>query len=89
MRIALTYAALYGLDLWAADIMNGFVQAPTTEKYWVECGPEFGSDNIGKQAVVIRALYGMESSARDFRIILGIVWIIWDISPALQIQTCG
>ena len=48
VRIALIYAALHGLDLCAADIMNAFVQAPTTEKYWVECGPEFGSDNIGK-----------------------------------------
>lgn len=32
--------------------MNAFVQAPTTEKCWVECGPEFRSDNIGKAAVV-------------------------------------
>ena len=70
IRIALTYAALHGLDLWAADIMNVFVQAPTTEKYWVECSPEFGSDNIGKQEVVIRALYCMKSSARDFRNLL-------------------
>ena len=67
MRIVLTYTTLHGFDLWAADIMNAFVQAPTTEKYWVDCGPEFGSDNIGKQAVVIRALYGMKSSSRDFR----------------------
>ena len=47
--------------------MNAFVQAPTTEKYWVRCGPEFGSDNVGKVGVVTRALYGMKSSARDFR----------------------
>ena len=25
VRIALTYAALHGLDIWAADIMNAFV----------------------------------------------------------------
>ena len=36
VRIALTYAALHGLDLWAVDIMNVFVQASTTEKYWIE-----------------------------------------------------
>ena len=67
VRIALTYTGLCGFDTWAADIMNAFIQAPTIEKYWVECGPEFRSDNIGKVAVVTRALYGMKSSARDFR----------------------
>ena len=48
VRIALTHAALHGLDLRPADIMITFVQAPTTEKYWVKCGPAFGSDNIRK-----------------------------------------
>ena len=68
VRIAMTYAALLGLDLWAADIKNAFVQAPTTEKYWIECGPEFGNVNhMGKRALDTRALYGMKSSARDFR----------------------
>ena len=67
VKIVLTCAALHSLDIWVADILNAFMQAPTTEKYWVECGPEFGSDNMGKQAVVIRALYDMKSSARDFR----------------------
>ena len=77
VRIALTYAALHGLDIWAADIMNAFVQTPITEKYWVEYGPEFGSDHIGKIAVVTRALYGVKSSARDLGIISGIAWTIW------------
>ena len=47
--------------------MNAFLQALTTEKCWIEYGPEFGSDNVGKQAVVTRTLYGMKYSARDFR----------------------
>lgn len=63
VRIALTYAALHGLDLWTADTMNAFVQAPTTEKYWIECGPEFGTEHVGKKAIVTRALYGMKSSS--------------------------
>ena len=67
VRIALTYAALMGLDLWAADVMNAFIQAPTSEKYYIECGPEFGNENRGKKAIVKRALYGMKSSGRDFR----------------------
>ena len=74
---ALTYAALHVLDIWTADIMNAFLQASKTEKYWIECGPEFVSDHIGKIAVVTRALYGVKSSARDLGIISGIAWTIW------------
>lgn len=48
------------------DIMNTFVQAPTTEKYWVECGPEFGSANIVNLAKVTKFFDGMKSSTRDF-----------------------
>ena len=43
VRIALTYTSNHGLDLWAAEVMTTFVQAATTEKYFIECGPEFGS----------------------------------------------
>ena len=47
--------------------MNAFAQAPTTEKFWMKYGPEFGSDNVGEVVVVTRVLYGMKSSARNFR----------------------
>ena len=67
VQIALTYAALHGIDLWAAHVFNAFVQVPTTEKYHIECGPEFGYETIGKRAVVTRALYGIKSSARTVR----------------------
>lgn len=41
VRIALTYAALNGLDLMAADIQNAYLQAPISVKYWTICGPDF------------------------------------------------
>ena len=44
VRIALTYAALNGLDVWAADVQNVFLQAPCSDKYFTVCWPEFGSD---------------------------------------------
>ena len=58
VRIALTYAALNGLDVWAADtdIQNAYLQAPTSEKHYVICGPEFGLENVGKVAIIKRAL---------------------------------
>ena len=67
VRIALTYAALNGLDIMAADIQNAYLTAPTSEDFYIICGPEFGSENIGKRAIVKRALYGTKSAGRDFR----------------------
>ena len=58
VRIALTYAALNNLSICAADIQNTYLQAPSSEKYYIVCGPEFGLENAGRIALIIRALYG-------------------------------
>ena len=39
VHIALTYAALNDLDVFAADIQNAYLQAPSSQ--------EFGVENIG------------------------------------------
>jgi len=52
IHIALTYAALHDFDVQAADIRNAYLQAPTTEKYYVICGAEFGIENQGKIALI-------------------------------------
>ena len=67
VRIAFTYAALNGVEVWAADIMNAYLQAPTSETHFIICGLEFGLENVGKRAKVVRALYGGKASGRDFR----------------------
>ena len=67
VRIAMTYASLMGLEIWGADIQNAYISVPTTEKYYIICGYEFGAENFGKKAIVRRALYGMKSAGRDFR----------------------
>ena len=56
--IAFTYAALNNLNIFAADIQNDYLQAPSFEKHFVICSQEFGLENIGKKAVIVRALYG-------------------------------
>ena len=61
VRLALTTAALNGLQVKAYDIMNEYVTAPITEKIWMVLGPEFGDDS-GKKAIIIRALYGLNIS---------------------------
>ena len=67
VRIALTYAALNDLDVMTADIRNAYLQAAPTEKHYIICGAEFGIENIGKRALIVRALYGGKTSGRDFR----------------------
>jgi hypothetical protein len=67
VRIAFTYAALNGLDIFAADIRNAYLQAPSSQKNYIICGPEFGLENVGKVALVHRALYGGKSAGKDFR----------------------
>ena len=66
IRILLTHAALHGTDVMAAGIRNAYLQAPTSEKHYVICGPEFGLEHLGKLALITRALYGGKAAGRDF-----------------------
>ena len=66
VRVALTYAALMNLDIMTADIQNAYLQAPSSEKDYIICGPEFGLKNVVKVALIKRSLYGGEVSGRDF-----------------------
>eukprot|EP01082_Thalassiosira_pseudonana_P012046 g10260.t1 g10260 contig4:1535094-1535339(+) len=63
-------AALHGLPIMAADVMNAYVTAPNKEKIWTTLGPEFGSD-CGKKAIIVRALYGLKSAGAAFHSHLG------------------
>jgi hypothetical protein len=67
VRIAPTYAALNGRKVCAVDIRNAYLQAPSSCKDYITCGPEFGVENEGKVALIHRALYGGKSAGRDFR----------------------
>lgn len=67
VRIALTYAALNGLDVTAADIRNAYLQAPSSCQDYIVCGLEFGLEHVGKKALIRRALYGGKTAGRDFR----------------------
>ena len=50
VRIALTCAALNGLDVCAADTRNSHPQAPSSQKDFIICGSEFGIENKGKKS---------------------------------------
>jgi hypothetical protein len=49
-----------------ADIRNAYLQAPSSEKHFIVCGPEFGIKNEGRVALIWRALYGGKVAGRDF-----------------------
>ena len=66
IRIFLTHAALHGVPVMAADVQNAYLQAPTSEKNFVICGPEFGIENIGKKVIITRSLYGGKVAGRNF-----------------------
>jgi hypothetical protein len=53
IRIAFTYAALNGLDVFAADIRNAYLQAPSSQKDYILCGPEFGIENQIERDLVL------------------------------------
>ena len=66
VRLAFIIAALNGLQVKSADIINAYITSPITENIWTVLGPEFGAD-AGKKAVIVRALYGLNSSGYAFR----------------------
>ena len=39
MQIAFTYVALNGLHVFATDICNAYLQAPSSQKEYIICGP--------------------------------------------------
>ena len=57
------------LQVLCGDIGNAFIQANTKEKIYTRCGPEFG-EHQHSIAVIVRALYGLTTSAERFRTML-------------------
>lgn len=66
IRIALTHATPHALDLCAADIKSAYLQAPTSEKHYIACGPEFPLKYQGRMTIIKRALYGGKSAVTDY-----------------------
>jgi hypothetical protein len=60
-RLVLFLAELNGLDLWATDIGNAYLEAFTSEKVYIIAGPEFG-ELEGHILTISKALYGLRSS---------------------------
>ena len=52
VRIALMVAILNNLDVRSGNILNAYVQAPTTQKVWTTFRPKFGKV-VRKTAAIV------------------------------------
>ena len=68
-KIIFLIAAMNGLDLLMGDVKNVFLNARTTERAHMVCGPEFRA-NEGETAVMQKAIHGLKSSAANFHHLL-------------------
>ncbi len=67
MHLALTFASLNDLEVKVGNVLNAYITTPVKvkEKVWTILGPKFGHDS-GKNAVIVRALYGLKSAGAAF-----------------------
>ena len=83
LRLAMFLAELNNLQLWGEDVGNAYLQAPTKEKLYIVCGPEF-EELQGHVLVMHKALYGTRSGGACWHDKL--FYILHQISSNLQRQ---
>ena len=66
MRLLDLLADAWNKEVLTGDIGNAFIQSNTKEKIYTRFGDEFG-DLKGCLAIIVRALYGLTTSAERFR----------------------
>jgi hypothetical protein len=81
---------LNGMELWATDIGNAYLEAYTAEKLYIVAGPEFGElkGHMGL-LIISKALYGLRTSGlrgtSNFPNVSG----RWVLNPVWLSQTFG
>ena len=66
IHIVLTYASLNELQVIVADVQNAYLQALSSEKYYIVCNDDFGIENRGTSALIRRVLYGEKMTGHDY-----------------------
>ena len=67
IRLLDVIAHKQNLKMLCGDIGNAFVTAPNLEKVYTRAGPEFGARE-GQFMYILKALYGLRSASRAFRL---------------------
>ena len=88
VRLLLLIAHLDDLSELCGDIGNAFIQADTKEKIYTRCGPEFGNMD-GSIALIVRALYGLCTSAERFRTLLVKFYHLLTLFQLVMIEMYG
>ena len=65
MRICLFLGELNGMEAYATDIGNAYLEAKTLEKVCIRADAEFGKFE-GHLLIIYKALYGLRSSGKQF-----------------------
>ena len=63
LRLIIFLAELNGMETWAADVGNAYLEAKTSERVYIIAGPEFG-DRMDHILIIFKALYGLRSSGK-------------------------
>jgi hypothetical protein len=93
MKLIAFAAELNGLELWATDIGNAYLEAYTSEKVYIIAGPEFGA-LAGHLLIIVKALYGLKSSGlrwhhRLVEILRQLGWVQCKADPEIWMMDCG
>jgi mitochondrial fission protein ELM1 len=67
VRIAVLIASLNDMNVMSADVQGAYLKAPCYKKVYTVCGQEFGTEFTRRTAVVVKALYGLKTSAYAWR----------------------
>ena len=67
VRLAFLLASLNDQNILTGDVGNAYLNANTTEKVYYRAGLEWGEGMQGTICVIVRALYGLKSSAKAWR----------------------
>jgi hypothetical protein len=62
IKIAFLIAALNDISIQMCDIGNAYLNALPREKVYTMAGAEFGNELLGRNVLIVRALYGLKSS---------------------------
>jgi hypothetical protein len=66
VRIRFFLRELYGLSCCACDIENAFLYGKTKVKVYINAGPEFGASSYGKNLMIDKPLYELNTSTGRF-----------------------
>ena len=93
IRVVTFLAELNGLELWGTDVGNAYLESYTSEKVCFIAGPEFG-EYEGHTCIIVKALYGLKSSGRNwhdklFDVLTDLGFFPSKAEPDIWMRNCG